>query len=75
MNYKEIEKMDKQEMIRYMKVENKSLFITRQELADIMGYKDPHCVDRYLYGLEKADHRYFIPDVVASIKEKAKVRA
>ena len=75
MSYKEIEKMEKQEMIRYMKAEIKSLFITRQELADVMGYKDPHSVDRYLYGLEKADKRYFIPDVVVAIKEKARVRS
>lgn len=63
--------MDKQEMIRHMKTKNNSLFITRQELAEIMGYKDPHSVDRYLRGLERIDRRYFIPDVVAVIKNNA----
>lgn len=63
--------MDKQEMIRYMKAKNNSLFITRQELAEIMGYKNPHSVDRYLRGLERIDRRYFIPDVVAVIKNNA----
>lgn len=45
--------MEKQELIRQMKMSTKTLFITRQELAEVMGYKDPHCVDKYLNGIEQ----------------------
>ena len=44
-------------------------FITRKSLADYLGYKDPHCVDKYLIGLDKVGGRYFfIPDVATVLK-------
>ena len=77
MSFKEIEKMDKQEMIRYFKQECGGLFIRRGQLAELMNYKDVKSVDELLYGLERVEKGklYFIPDVVTSIKAKAKVRA
>lgn len=61
-------KMEKKQMIDLMRSETGSLFITRSELARVMGYKDAHCVDRYLNGLERVEKKYFIPDVVMAIK-------
>lgn len=66
--------MEKQELIRQMKMSTKTLFITRQELAEVMGYKDAHCVDKYLSGLERVEKKYFIPDVVESIKRRCNCR-
>lgn len=63
--------MEKQEMIKLFRTETGSLFITRQELSKVMGYADPHNVDRYLCGLEKVEKKYFIPDVVLRIKGAA----
>lgn len=37
---------------------------TRKKLAEYLGYKDPHSVDRFLHGLEKiAGTRYYTADV------------
>lgn len=49
-----------------------SSFITRKKFAEFMGKKDPHSVDKYLYGLEKADGiDYFILDVAKSVKKRS----
>lgn len=63
--------MEKSEMIKMFKNETGSLFITRKELSKVMGYADPHNVDKFLYGLESVGKRYFIPDVVIQIKGAA----
>lgn len=65
--------MERQELIRQMKMSTKTLFITRQELAEVMGYKDPHNVDKYLNGLEQVGKRYFIPDIASVLKSRATV--
>lgn len=66
--------MDKKEMVQSFRKETGSLFITRIELAGVMGYKDAHCVDKYLSGLERVEKKYFIPDVVESIKRRCDYR-
>lgn len=66
--------MNRQELIKEFKTLNGSLFITRNELAGVMGYKDAHCVDKYLSGLERVEKKYFIPDVVESIKRRCDYR-
>lgn len=39
-----------------------------------MGKKDPHAVDKYLYGLDRVDGKdYFIPDVANVLKERCYV--
>ena len=48
----------------------KSEFITRQELADAMGYKDAHSVDKYLKGLQKIGRKYFVQEVAERIIER-----
>ena len=62
--------MNRKEQIAEMKqsVGGKS-YIKRQELADHMGYKNPHSIDKYLSGLERIGTYYFIPDVVDSIRK------
>ena len=56
--------MNKQEIVRTFRSITGAVFITRKQLADLMGMKDPHGVDRYLKGLERIDNKYyFIPDV------------
>lgn len=81
------EKMDKQEMIRRMSqhvkaslsedgepVKGAPQFITRMQLAEYMGYRDPHSVDKFLSGLERIAKLYFIPDVVEKIKRGSETR-
>jgi len=46
-------------------------FCKRKQLADYLGYQDPHCVDRFLSGLEKVGaSQFYIPDVVERILER-----
>ena len=79
--------MDKQEMIRRMSQHVKASlsedgenikgvpqFITRMQLAEYMGYKDPPSVDKFLSGLERIAKLYFIPDVVEKIKRGSETR-
>lgn len=52
-------------------VEDLGTFTTRKRLADYLGYKDPHCVDRFLRGLERiAGTRYMSADVYDAIVER-----
>lgn len=63
--------MTKSELIKDMKAFTNAGFITRKQLSDYMGKKDPHYVDKYLDGLEKVGRNYFIPDVAESLKRHA----
>lgn len=66
--------MDKQTLIRDMKQTCKSSFITRKGLAEYMGIKDPKNIDKYLFGLERVNGKYyFIPDVAGVLKERCTV--
>lgn len=45
-------------------------FITRQGVANYLGYSDPHCVDNLLSGLERVRGKlYFINDVADALRE------
>lgn len=60
--------MNKSELVKDIKAFTGSGLITRKQLADYCGKRDPHGVDRFLYGLVPIDKRYyFIPDVVDSL--------
>lgn len=63
--------MERKEMIQNFVSRTGQLFITKNELAALMGYKDVKNVSKYLYGLERVEKKYYIPDVVARIKEAA----
>lgn len=57
--------MNKQEIVRTFRSITGAVFITRKQLANLMGMKDPHRVDRFLKGLDRIDRKYYyIPDVV-----------
>lgn len=57
--------MNKAEIVKDIKEFTGSGLITRKQLSDYCGKKDPHGVDRYLQGLNPIDKKYyFIPDVV-----------
>lgn len=63
--------MDKRELVRDMKQYCGGGFIKRQQLANYMGIKDPHNVDKYLHGLERVEGKYyFISDVAGVLKER-----
>lgn len=63
--------MDRRELVNDMKQTFKASFITRQQLANYMGIKDPHCVDKYLHGLERVNGKfYFVTDVASRLKER-----
>lgn len=49
-------------------------FTYRQRVADVMNYKNPHCVDAYLRGLPRVGTRYFSEDVAERILEKVVYR-
>ena len=46
-------------------------FTTRKRVADALGYKDPHSVDKYLRGLTKYGGRYFTEEVYDRIVGEA----
>lgn len=46
-------------------------FITRQGLADYLGYSDPHSVDSLLQGLERVKGKlYYLGDVADVLRER-----
>lgn len=59
--------MNKRDLVIDLKNYVNAGFITRGQLAKYMGKKDPHDVDKFLYGLERVGKNYFIPDVAESI--------
>lgn len=46
-------------------------FIDRNQLAEYMGYSDPHSIDQYLFGLKRNGRKYFIWDVAENICDMA----
>lgn len=66
--------MDKRDLTRDMKSFYGSSIITRKKFAEYMGVKDPKNVDKYLFGLERVDEKYyFITDVAAVLKERCTI--
>lgn len=63
--------MEKQELERKLKQAKNSLFITRKELAEIMGRKDPHQIDWIIAGLQRTEvgKLYYIGDIADRILE------
>lgn len=60
--------LNKKELVRQMESYSGGLFITRKKLAQCMGRKDPHSVDKYLRDLPRVDKElYFIPDVADAL--------
>lgn len=50
-------------------------FITRSGVANALGYKDPHNIDRYLVNLQRiGGKKYYIPDVAAAIMQEVTTR-
>lgn len=47
-------------------------FANRKEIADTLGYKDAHAVDRFIKGLPRIGNRYYIGDVAERIIEVAR---
>lgn len=57
------------ELVRALEKYSGGFFIERKQLAEFMGYSDPHSVDKYLFGLKRNGRRYFIKDVANQICE------
>ena len=65
---REVGSMTKTELKRSMTEFAGAAFITRQKLAEFVGVKDPHSVDRYLSDLYRINGKYyFIGDVADSM--------
>lgn len=47
-------------------------FVSRKEIAETIGYKDAHGVDKYVKGLPRIGNRYYIGDVAERIIEVAR---
>ena len=63
--------MKKREIVSMFKTVTGAAFITRNQLKKLMGVKDPHCVDKYLRGLDRVNGKYyFIPDVAEALLER-----
>lgn len=45
-------------------------FITRKELMRFLGYKRDHSIADIVYGLEKVQTKYYIPEVAKRLMEK-----
>lgn len=58
-----LSEMTKTEITNAIRITHKSGLITRKQLADAMGYKDAHSVDKYLKGLRKIGKKYSVYDV------------
>lgn len=60
--------LNRKELVKQLEGYSGGLFITRKKLAQCMGRKDPHSVDRYLRDLPRVDKDlYFIPDVADAL--------
>lgn len=60
--------MTRADLINDMRTSIGSSFISRKELADYLGKKDPHSVDPLIHGLPQfVGKRYFIGDVAEQI--------
>lgn len=60
--------LNRKELVKQLESYSGGLFITRKKLAQCMGRKDPHSVDRYLRDLPRVDKDlYFIPDVADAL--------
>lgn len=62
--------MTKTRILETIRLTHKCPFIKRSELAEVMGYRDPHNVDKYLKGLPKIGSKYSVLDVAESIAER-----
>ena len=60
--------LNRKEMISRLESFSGGAFITRKKLAQCMGRKDPHSVDKFLRDLPKVDKElYFIPDLADAL--------
>lgn len=67
--------MDRKEQIEAMtRFNGGKSYIKRKKVAEHLDYKDPHCVDKFLSGLERIGTAYFVPDVVDSIRAQRNYR-
>lgn len=57
--------MTKTELTRSMERFFGAAFITRQQLVQFMGKRDPHSVDAILSGLKRVDGKYYYAADVA----------
>lgn len=60
--------MERRELIYAMEKFAGASFISRNELARFLGYKDPHSVDKYIRGLPRLENRYFVNDIATVIQ-------
>lgn len=47
-------------------------FITREQLAKVMGHPDAHTVDKFLRNLAKVNKRYLVVEVAEEIAKQQK---
>ena len=68
--------MERQELMRQLKQAKNSLFITRKELASIMGRNDTHQIDWILAGLQRTEigKLYYIGDIADRILERSTMK-
>lgn len=60
--------LNRKEMIKQLESFSGGVFITRKKLAEALGRKNPHSVDKYLRDLPRVDKElYFIPDVADAL--------
>ena len=62
--------MNHKELIADMQKHSRAGFMSRQQLSEYLGYKDPHSVDKYLHGLTSIGRQYFIGDIADSLLER-----
>ena len=60
--------LNRKEVVKRLESFSGGVFITRKRLAEALGRKNPHSVDKYLRDLPRVDKElYFIPDVADAL--------
>lgn len=60
--------LNRKEVVKRLESFSGGVFITRKKLAEVLGRKNPHSVDKYLRDLPRVDKElYFIPDVADAL--------
>ncbi len=66
--------MKKSDVIKMLQKRTGSDFITRKQVCDAIGYRDPASVDPIIAGLDRLNGKYyFIPDVVDRMLQRVSV--
>ena len=63
--------MLKQDLIAALrKASGGAEFISQKELAQVLGFKDPHRIRELVHGVSRVGKRYYLPEVAGRIMQE-----